>query len=66
MRLDSAKGSRLTTLERQCQQRRMPLIIDLGQDKRTILFDVMEPYALSGRSLNGVVPGVKTWLKPRG
>ena len=34
--------------------------MDLGQDKRTILFDVIASYALSGRSLNGVIPGVKT------
>src|SRR5260221_7605146 len=36
--------------------------MDLGQDKRTILFDVIASYALSGRSLNGVDP---PGLKPR-
>ncbi len=35
-------------------------VTDLGQDKRTILFDVIASYALSGRSLIGVIPGVKT------
>jgi hypothetical protein len=34
--------------------------MDLGQDKRTILLDVAAFYALSGRPLNGVIPGVKT------
>jgi hypothetical protein len=35
-------------------------VMDLGQDKRTILLDVIASYALSGGSLNGVIPGVKT------
>jgi hypothetical protein len=35
-------------------------VMVLGRDKRTIFFNVIASYALSGRSLNGVILGVKT------
>jgi hypothetical protein len=31
-------------------------VMDLGQDKRTILFEVIASYALSWRLLDGVIP----------